>query len=96
MILACKRYFSDLKQAKKKGWIFNREKAEAVIDYFTMLRHWKGDYAGQNIELLPWQQFIIWNIYGWLKPDGNRRFRYSYTEVAKKKKRGRGVEFPAS
>jgi len=84
VILACKRYFLDLKQAKKKGWTFNREKAEAVIDYFTMLRHWKGDFAGQNIELLPWQQFIIWNIYGWVKSDGNRRFRYSYTEVAKK------------
>lgn len=84
VVLACKRYFQDLKQAKKKGWTFNREKAEAVIDYFTMLRHWKGDYAGQNIELLPWQQFIIWNIYGWVKADGNRRFRYSYTEVAKK------------
>lgn len=82
--LACERYFNDLKIAKEKGWVFNRKKAEAVIDYFTMLRHWKGSFAGQPVELLPWQQFIIWNVYGWHKSDGFRRFRYSYTEVAKK------------
>lgn len=81
---ACRRYKNDLKQAKDKGWKFNRNKAEAVIEYFSLIYQWKGEWAGKPIELLPWQQFIIWNVYGWEKSDGTRRFRYSYTEVAKK------------
>ena len=84
MIWACERYFRDLKQARKKGWRFNRAKAEAVIDYFSMLTQWKGKHAGKPLELLPWQQFIVWNVYGWENLDGTRRFKYSYTEVAKK------------
>lgn len=34
--------------------------------------------------LEPWQQFCIWSVFGWKRPDGTRRFRSVYEEVARK------------
>ncbi|MGM9738918.1 MAG: terminase large subunit domain-containing protein [Candidatus Cryptobacteroides sp.] len=44
----------------------------------------KGEWAGQRFRLEPWQQFIIWNIFGWKNADDTRRFRYAYIEIARK------------
>lgn len=80
--LAVERYFNDLKNAKKKGWIFYREEAERAIEFSKMLHHYKATSGAIN--LLPFQQFQWWNLYGWYKKDGTRRFRKSYNEVARK------------
>lgn len=82
--LAVERYYRDIKEAKKKGWYFDREAAQAAIDFCSLLRHYKGQSAGQPFILLPHQQFQFWNIYGWHKKNGQRRFRRSYEEVARK------------
>lgn len=81
---AVHRYQRDLKQAKKKGWYFDREEAQLHIDAAQMFRHYKGKSAGQRVQLLPFQQFMYWNLYGWHLKDGTRRFRRSYNEVARK------------
>lgn len=83
--LAAERYLRDAENAETKGWYFDREAAQAAIDFATMLRHYKGKSAGQPFTLLPYQQFHWWNLYGWkLKKDGTNRFRTSYVEVARK------------
>lgn len=28
--------------------------------------------------------FIVWCLFGWMRSDGSRRFRYAYVEVARK------------
>ena len=82
--LAVKRYYNDLKNALDKGWYFDRKAAIRAIGFIEKLKHTKGKWAGQRFKLESWQQFILWNIFGWMKADGTRRFRYVYVEIARK------------
>ena len=82
--LAAKRHLKDLKEAKKRKLVFDQSAAEHVIDFFKFLKHSKGEWAGQSFILEPWQQFILWCLFGWKKKDGTRRFRIAYIEVARK------------
>lgn len=42
-------------------------------------------WAGQPFKLMDWQKYdVLMPMYGWLWPDGTRRFRTNYIEVAKK------------
>ncbi len=82
--LAVKRYYNDLDNALDKGWYFDRKAAIRAIGFIEKLKHTKGKWAGQRFKLESWQQFILWNIFGWMKADGTRRFRYAYVEIARK------------
>jgi len=82
--LAVERHLHDLKHGHERGLSFEPRKAQHAIDYFQFLRHSKGEWAGQVVVLEPWQQFIIWVVFGWLRSDGTRRFRTAYEEVARK------------
>ena len=82
--LAVKRYYNDLENALDKGWYFDRKAAIRAIGFIEKLKHTKGKWAGQRFKLELWQQFILWNIFGWMKADGTRRFRYVYVEIARK------------
>lgn len=83
--LACARYMRDLDEAQVKGWTFDYRAADHVIQWFEQhLRHTKGQYKGQPFTLLPWQQFIVWNLFGWKKANGTRRFTDAYIEIPKK------------
>lgn len=86
--LACKRQLEDLKRWKgKKGpYIWDPEKAERVCRFIENLPHIKGEWAkrGEYIKLEPWQKFIYCTVFGWTKPDGNRRFKTAYCEVPRK------------
>lgn len=82
--LACERHFHDLKHGHKRGLWFDREDAERILHFKSMLKHSKGKWSGERLILEPWQQFKDWVIFGWKKADGNRRFRSAYIEVARK------------
>lgn len=82
--LAVDRYYRDMDNALDKGWYFDRKAAQRAISFIERLRHTKGQWAGLRFKLEPWQQFIIWNIFGWKMADGTRRFRYAYVEIARK------------
>ena len=84
--MAVERYYRDLDNAIEKGWVFSRQAAERAINFCHKLKHVKGSqWAGKHIQLEPWQQFIIWNLFGFLMADtGYRRFREAYVSVAKK------------
>lgn len=83
---AYQRHLDDLKRTKEKGWVFNPNYAQAVIRLFAKLKHYKGEYAGRPLILEPWQQAIIWVVYGWRLKNANgpRRFKHVYLEVPKK------------
>jgi len=82
--LAVKRHLNDLENGHQRGLYFDEVAAKRVIKFFSFLRHSKGEWAGRRIELEPWQQFILWVVFGWKKADGSRRFKTVYQEVARK------------
>lgn len=82
--LACERHRRDLETGHERGLWFDEQAAKVVIAFFSVLRHWKGEWAGRPIELEPAQQFWLWSLFGWKRADGTRRFRTGYLEVARK------------
>jgi phage terminase large subunit-like protein len=82
--LACERHLRDLSDGHKRGLRFDPVSAQRAVDFFQFLKHSKGEWAGQSFELSPWQQFIVYSIFGWKKADGTRRFRVAHVEVARK------------
>jgi len=83
---AYQRHLDDLERCQDLGLVFNPNYAQKVIRFFSALKHYKGTFAGQPIHLEPWQQAIIWVVYGWRigEADGPRRFRQVYLEIPKK------------
>src|SRR3990167_1555617 len=85
--LACERHMRDLERAEA-GWLyyFDDATAEWAINFFReLLKHSKGEWAGQALKLAPWQCFIVGSLFGWKRRDNDtRRFRESYTEVPRK------------
>jgi phage terminase large subunit-like protein len=65
--------------------VFDVAAAERVCDFIELCPHVKGKrFVGQNIRLESWQCFILTTVFGWLHRFTKlRRFRRSYTEVAK-------------
>lgn len=82
--LAVERHVHDLRHGHERGLVFKREYAVHAIDFFRFLRHSKGEWAGEVFTPSPWQQFILWSVFGWYRTDGTRRFREVYEEVARK------------
>lgn len=83
--LACERHLNDIKTAHKRGLKFDDEEARHVEEYFRFLRHSKGEWAGKEFDLAPWQKWFIWVLFGWKsKSTGLRRFRTAYLTVARK------------
>lgn len=82
--LAVERYYADLDRALDMGRYFDKKAAMRAIRFIEKLKHTKGEWAGQRFRLEPWQQFVLWNIFGWKNADGTRRFRYAYIEIARK------------
>ena len=83
--LAVERHINDLKSAGRRGYYFDEKQAERVLKFFSFLHHSKGEFAGRPFVLSPWEQFIVYTLYGWRrKKDGLRRFRTAYLEVARK------------
>ncbi len=72
--------------AVEMGCRFDLKAAERPGKFFKQfLRHSKGEWAGKPFELLEWQQKdLIMPVFGWKKPDGNRRFQKVYCEISKK------------
>lgn len=66
-------------------YTFNVELADYYCNLFpAIFRHSKGEFAGQPFTLQPWQQFIVWQLFGWQRKDGTRRFRRLFKTVARK------------
>lgn len=56
-----------------------------AVDFIQMCcTHIKGELAGQPFLLSPWQRGLVGNIFGWMRPDGTRRYRECLLFVPRK------------
>lgn len=61
---------------------FDEAAARRACDFFpACLKHIEGTFSGQPFNLMPWQQAIIGNIFGWRREDGTRRYREAFVAV---------------
>lgn len=85
---ACMRFLRDaekMQQDDNYPYYWDEDAAQNIVDWFALLRHSKGTLAGQPIILTDWQKFRICQLYGWKqKKNGYKRFKKSFTEVARK------------
>ena len=64
---------------------FDEEAARFALDFFPeCLTHVKGELARKPLNLEPWEQAIVANLFGWKRPDGNRRYREAFVYLPRK------------
>ena len=63
---------------------YDKDAADFAVMFIESLCHTKGTWAGKPFELIDWQEQIIRDIFGTLKPDGYRQFNTAYVEIPKK------------
>jgi len=66
------------------GSYFDHEAGQKVIDFCEILKPSKGEWANQPLRLLPWQQWLIYDLFGWKRKDGFRRYSMAYIEIPRK------------
>lgn len=63
---------------------YDQDSADFAVNFIEALTHTKGRWAGKPFELIDWQEQIIRDLFGVLKPDGHRQFNTAYVEIPKK------------
>lgn len=69
---------------KAKTSTYNKELADYAVAFIESLCHTKGTWAGHPFELIDWQEQIIRDLFGTIKPNGYRQFNTAYIEIPKK------------
>lgn len=69
---------------KAKDSVYDKDKADYAVSFIECLCHTKGTWAGKPFELIDWQEQIIRDIFGIMKPNGYRQFNTAYIEIPKK------------
>lgn len=96
--LACERNVRDLARIGADDWPYRFDAAKAIriCQFAELLPHIKGpkaqvvgkDDQGRNrwatIDLEPWQCWILTTMFGWVRPDGLRRFRVGLILIPRK------------
>ena len=67
-----------------KDSVYDKELADYAVDFIECLCHTKGTWAGKLFKLLDWQEQIIRDLFGIIKPNGYRQFNTAYVEIPKK------------
>ena len=63
---------------------YSKKMADFAVMFIEQLTHTKGTWAGKPFELIDWQERIIRDLFGVLKPNGYRQFNTAYIEIPKK------------
>ena len=63
---------------------YDETMADFAVSFIEELCHTKGTWAGKKFELIDWQEQIIRDLFGVLKPNGYRQFNTAYIEIPKK------------
>lgn len=84
---ACERHLKDLKRQGTEDFpfVFDESRADRIFDWFEWCcRHVRGPFAGQLIELQPFQKFDLGSIFGWVHQEtGQRRFNKAFNMRAR-------------
>jgi phage terminase large subunit-like protein len=63
---------------------FDHQRADQAEQFFTLLKHWKGEHAGQVFNLEPWQRDIVREVWGRVDEYGHRVTRTVFIAVPRK------------
>jgi len=78
--LACKRHLHDLTR-KDFRWHFDNDQVDNVCRFAELMKHEKGALQGHPFHLEDWQVFTLASIFGWVDPDGIRKYREAFILV---------------
>ena len=67
-----------------KGSYYDKNAADYAVNFIECLCHTKGTWARKRFELIDWQEQIIRDVFGTIKPNGYRQFNTAYIEIPKK------------
>lgn len=77
---ACQRYLDFFEK-----YDFRTDKVDGIINFISKIKHFKGEFAGKTFELLPYQKWMIYAIFGFYhKGTENRVTNQVYIELARK------------
>lgn len=81
----CRRHLRDIRPrtCAERGWRFDAAARDHILGFFPGMLHLVGQGEGRRFELDPFQRFILGRIYGFVRDDGHRRFRYAYIETSR-------------
>ena len=82
---AVDRWYEDM---AREDLYFDRSAFLRVVKFSGMLKHFKGEFAGQSIVWQPWQLFCLANIFG-LKYRSTKRRKYTYADIYVPRKNGK-------
>lgn len=85
--LACVRHQRDRAHEGTAAFPYRFDLARATrfFRFAERLKHYKGEWAGQPIQLQPHQRFRLGSVLGWVHVGtGLRRFRTAYNEIPRK------------
>lgn len=85
--LAIDRHMRDLERQNDPAFPFfyDQNAASRPVRFIELLKHSKGEWAGQNLRLEGWQHFATCCLFGWKRKDNKRRrYRKAYIQVARK------------
>jgi len=64
---------------------YDENKADRAVAFIQELKHVKtSEWAGKPFLLLPWQEQIVRDLFGVVRPDGHRQFSHAFCEIPKK------------
>lgn len=69
---------------REKDSKYSKAHADYAVNFIECLCHTKGTWAGKPFKLLSWQEQIIRDLFGVIKPNGYRQFNTAYIEIPKK------------
>ena len=63
---------------------YDKAKADNAVNFINSLCHVHGEWAGKPFNLMKWQEKVVRDIFGTVKPDGNRRYNTAFVFTPKK------------
>ena len=79
---------------KAKDSVYDKHAADNAVAFIECLAHTKGTWAGKPFLLIDWQEQIIRDVFGTLKPSGYRQFNTAYIEIPKKNGKQLALDTP--
>lgn len=68
----------------KPSWAwFDEEEAKLAVQFFLMLQHTLGEWAGKPFVPSPEQEWLTREMFGWKRADGTRLYRTGYVETGR-------------
>ena len=61
--------------------VYDKTSADFAVAFIEALCHTKGSWAGKPFDLIDWQEQIVRDLFGIIKPNGYRQFNQAKREI---------------